>query len=177
MLTLSEIVLENDPDCVSDVVDELLYDMQKIYDESESGHLRLAIHEMLLNAIEHGNLEISSHEKRYAIETDRYDQLLKDRRNDPKYATRRVHVNVTQDREQGVYKCCIRDEGKGFHWKEWITADQSSEDAWVAACGRGIALTRGVAETVDYNDLGNEVTLTVRLHSVVASDATAQTES
>ena len=165
-MTLCEVVLDNDPDCVSDVVDELLHDMEHVYGESASGHLRLGIHEMLLNAIEHGNLEISAEEKRNAIETDQYDQLLADRRRDPKYATRRVRVNVVQHRDRGVYEVCIKDEGNGFDWKGWINRQSTADE--INGCWRGIVLTNRAAESMRYNDAGNEVTLIVRVAPALA---------
>ena len=161
-MTLHEVTLDNDPDAVSRVVEVLLQEVGNVGDESTSFHLRLGIHEMLLNAIEHGNLEISAQEKRHAIEKDQYDRLLAERRGDPRYSARRVRVNITHDHEHGVYACCIRDEGKGFNWKEWISR-QAACDSIDSGCWRGIALTQRAAGILKYNDAGNEVMLTVRV--------------
>lgn len=161
-------MLDNDPRWVSDVVDMLLQEMGSLGEESASFHLRLGMQEMLLNAIEHGNLEISAQEKQHAIATDQYDRLLADRRRDPRYADRRVRVHMTQDRERGVYECCIKDEGKGFNWQEWI-ARQLPCEGLDSGCWRGIALARSAAETMRYNEVGNEVTLIVRVHGALTA--------
>lgn len=165
---LREVVLDNDPHCVSDVVDMFLQDMESLGEESASFHFRLSMQEMLLNAIEHGNLEISAQEKHHAIETDQYDRLLADRRRDPRYADRRVRVHMTQDCERGVYECCIMDEGKGFNWREWVARQLPCEEV-DGGCWRGIALARSAAETMRYNEVGNEVTLIVRMHGAVTA--------
>ena len=168
-------MLDNDPSCVSDVVDALLLELGSVGpgdrgpdEESASFHLRLSMQEMLLNAIEHGNLEISAQEKQHAIKTDRYDRLIADRRRDPRYAARRVRVRVMQDREHGVYECCIKDEGDGFSWPEWL-AFRSSDVELDSGCGRGIELARSAAESMRYNEVGNEVTLIVRVHGALTA--------
>ncbi len=156
-----EVTLHNDPDRVSEVVETLLKGLSDSLEESTRYGLRLGIHEMVLNAIEHGNLEITAQEKEQAIEQASYDRLLEERQADPRYAARRVTVHVTRDDIQGLYECSIKDEGRGFDWKQWL-GTRTSPDHFQGGCWRGIALAQHAAETVTYNEIGNEVTLTVR---------------
>jgi anti-sigma regulatory factor (Ser/Thr protein kinase) len=124
-------------------------------------HVRGALHELLFNAVEHGSLELFSENKRKALDEDRYDELLEQRRNDPRYKDRKVVIDVVCDRDSRVSTYRITDEGKGFDWRRTVgrSQDFGGEDAG----GRGIFLVRSLFPSLTYNDRGNEVTFTVPL--------------
>lgn len=124
-------------------------------------HVRGALHELLFNAVEHGSLELFYENKRKALEEDRYDELLQQRRSDPRYKDRKVVVHVLRDRDTGVLTYRITDEGNGFDWRRSLrrSDDICGEDA----NGRGIVLVQSLFPSLTYNDRGNEVTFTVPL--------------
>ena len=120
----------------------------------------LAIHEALRNAVEHGNLDLSSKLKSRAEGNDfgaAYDNLLKERITDPKYAAKKIVIEFIRTTNQVELK--IRDEGKGFDHKVAKTKMEKCATPDVDCAGRGLALIDAYMDTVTYNDLGNEISL------------------
>lgn len=126
-------------------------------------HLRGALQELLFNAVEHGNLEIVCQEKREALAEGRYEQLLARQLAQARLRDRRAIIHVLHDKDTNSLMYRITDEGKGFKWRSLLTRSQEiceSEDA----NGRGIFLARSFFPCLEYNERGNEVTITVPLN-------------
>jgi hypothetical protein len=110
--------------------------------------------ELLLNAIEHGNLELDGETKQRSLESgtwfDDVDRLLEDAR----YADRRVRVTLERDL-MGV-AITIEDDGPGF---DYALLDQvPTPDDGPRLHGRGIALARELCfERLQYFGRGNRV--------------------
>lgn len=83
--------------------------------EEDIEGVRLGMREALMNAIEHGNLEISFQEKTDATEAGKFLELLRTRQKDPLLSQRRVTVDYEFDGRQVEY--LIADEGHGFDYK------------------------------------------------------------
>jgi anti-sigma regulatory factor (Ser/Thr protein kinase) len=112
---------------------------------------RLGVVELLLNAIEHGNLEIGNALKGQLIREQRFEAELAARLDREPYRARRVHVVV--DVEYPVVNIAIRDDGPGFDWRRALASEVEAHDA---PNGRGIALvSRTCFPTLEYRDPGN----------------------
>lgn len=118
--------------------------------------IRMAIREIIINAIEHGNLEITFEEKTRELDNDNYFTYLKERQNNPEYSTRKVHVNYSVDEEKVEY--IVVDEGKGFNYLQYIGTEDEVNEAMLTH-GRGISLARNIFDEVRYNEAGNAVSL------------------
>lgn len=119
---------------------------------------RIALREILVNAIEHGNLNITFEEKSTALMNDSYFNLLNSRRNDPRYREKKVSIEYVLEPGRVVY--CIRDQGNGFDHSRIPEADAQSPSADMPRLhGRGISIARQVFDLVRYNKAGNEVLL------------------
>lgn len=120
--------------------------------------LAMAYHEALVNALEHGNLEVDSSLKGDLFSAkDRYFALLEERLADPAYAGRRVEVGVEVTPER--FEVRIADEGPGF---DTNVLPSMSEEALTRQCGRGLAMIQMVMDEVVHNAKGNEVRLVLR---------------
>ena len=117
--------------------------------------LRLGLCEILINAIEHGNIEISFEEKTTETDKDDYLAFLIERQKLPAYAGRSVTVEYHITPRQATFR--ISDEGRGFDHRKYnsLTAKGNTE----LAHGRGIRMTLRVFDRVRYNSRGNRVTL------------------
>lgn len=120
---------------------------------SKSSPLQMALIEMIINAIEHGNLAISSEEKMDALENETLDALIKERAQDQRYQNRKVDIRFEYTSTQLIYT--ITDEGDGFDWKK--RSETLSEDDVLLAQGRGIFLAKLVCDKMEYNDKGNQL--------------------
>lgn len=140
---------------VQGIINQLLVGIEGRLGERVRGDLALGIHEMVLNAIEHGNFGITSEEKSAAFENRTFQRLLEDRQSDPQLAARLVTIEYEFDGEKVVY--AIEDEGDGFDWRT-VIAREEPEDL-LSSNGRGILISRYVFDSITYNDKGNRVTL------------------
>ncbi len=122
--------------------------------------IRLAIREMLINAIEHGNLAITFHEKTRELENDTYFTYLNQRQKDPRFSGRTVEVFYSADSERISYT--ITDEGKGFEHQIYLD-EHTDVNAELLTHGRGITLAKNIFDEIRYNERGNSVTLIKRL--------------
>lgn len=161
-------VMENEPAMLSSMVSYfqgLIVDMG-IFTESERLKIGVALEEALLNASYHGNLEVSSRLRE--IDHTTYYDLARERRLQDPYQSRRIHVDVELSMH-GV-KYVIRDEGPGFDLKS--LPDPRDPVNVERPSGRGMLLMRTFMDLVEYNAMGNMVTLfkraTVRTASALA---------
>lgn len=115
--------------------------------------------ELIVNAIEHGNLEVSYEDKTRLQSQDRWESELEKRLADPRLGQRRVWVDMA--REAGCLRFTIRDEGQGFDWQNF---HDSAPDALLASHGRGILIARRLSfDEVAYQGCGNVVVATTLL--------------
>ncbi|THJ21765.1 MAG: response regulator [Nitrospira sp. CG24D] len=161
-LVLSDYTLttDSDPEHIPGMVSWLLRATAGSLSETTQLHLRGTLQELLLNSVEHGNLEISYQVKQRALDQNRFSQLVQERLAQPRLAQRTVTIHVHCDRRAGLLEYRIVDQGKGFQWKSLLhraTAPCNAEDA----SGRGIFLARSFFPNLRYNDRGNEVTVPV----------------
>ncbi|MDP1769495.1 MAG: response regulator [Nitrospirota bacterium] len=130
--------------------------------EARQLHLRAALQELVMNAVEHGCLELRYRDKIEAMAKDQYDALIQQRRQDVRFRDRRVTIRAIYDKREQTLTYQIADDGKGFNWK-------SRGNLRLDACptgdasGRGIFLTQSFFPDLRYNEKGNEVTFAVRL--------------
>jgi len=115
----------------------------------------MGLQELLVNAIEHGNLEISGDEKQALILEGRWQEEVDRRLADPHYAGRVVVVTFNRRRES--VSVCIADEGRGFDYHAMAESDADASTYH----GRGILIAREVSfSDVRYQGRGNSVTAT-----------------
>jgi CheY-like chemotaxis protein len=114
-----------------------------------------ALLELLINAVEHGNLEISYDDKSRLMGEGRLTDEIQRRLGLPKYASRQVEVRVGQ-KPQG-FEVLIRDEGPGFTPNPYFTVEESR---LFDSHGRGILFASSALE-LEYLGRGNEVRVTI----------------
>ncbi len=133
-----------------------------MFTEGDRERVGLALEECLLNAIIHGNLEVSS--KLRESDDGSYDALIEERAGKSPFKDRRVDV-VARSCDNAV-EFTIRDEGSGFD----VTSLPDPTDPEHITCvhGRGVLLMRSFMDEVRFNAKGNEVTLNKRKATSVA---------
>ena len=120
--------------------------------EGAAFDMRMGLWEMLINAVEHGSLEISFEEKTRATEKACLPELIQERQRDDRFRDRRICVEY--ERTNTHLRYLIRDEGPGFDPGSQVKPGSE------LAHGRGISLARSAFDRVQFSPRGNEVTLT-----------------
>lgn len=117
----------------------------------------MGLSELLINAVEHGNLGISFAEKARLKGRDGWCEEVERRLALPENLTKRVSLSVS--RIDNGWEFEIRDQGAGFDWAEFL--ELAPERAF-APNGRGIALARQLAfSELEYLDGGRRVRVRV----------------
>ena len=151
-------VLDNDTAQVPAVLGhlELVASLLNPRDRTERIRVGIALHETLVNAIEHGNLELSSDLRQEDEQV--FQDLGEKRRRQLPYRDRRVRVRATLSRSEAVY--VVEDEGPGF---DPATVPVATDPANLERIGgRGLMLIRTFMDEVEHNDKGNRITLRKR---------------
>jgi CheY-like chemotaxis protein len=145
---------------VAAAVTALLLDHAKAFlSEAECHGLRLAIHEILLNSIEHGCLEITREEKLDALTNQHYAELVTARQHDPRLAAHIVDVRLLADATNGV-EVELEDPGPGFDLS--TLPDPSDAENLFLPSGRGIMLARLQVDDLSYASRGRVARLCIK---------------
>ncbi|PCJ98094.1 MAG: hypothetical protein COA45_08045 [Zetaproteobacteria bacterium] len=114
--------------------------------------------ELIINAIEHGNLGISYNEKTDLIERGIWREEIDRRAQMSEHKEKKIEV-IFNHKDDGS---CVQilDEGSGFEWRRYLDIDPARASH---NHGRGIAQANAVSfDELRYNATGNQVTAIVR---------------
>lgn len=115
--------------------------------------------ELLVNAVEHGNLGISYAEKSQLLKEEAWLGEVQRRLEMPEYQHRRVRVSYSKYPNSLTF--LITDEGNGFDWSRFLEIEPERGSH---SHGRGIALARIISfSKLEYLGRGNQVLATVNL--------------
>lgn len=155
--------IDNQLGQIGKIVNRLMQETEHRLSLQERFGIHLGLVEILTNAIEHGNLEISYKEKTRAMEgaPDDWTNLIQQRLQTEPYSNRTVNIDFRLD--QNNCEWVITDEGPGFNWG--ALPDPLDPENLLAAHGRGVMLTRLRFDEVAYVGRGNQVRLTKHLAS------------
>ncbi|MBK6909133.1 MAG: response regulator [Rhodocyclaceae bacterium] len=119
--------------------------------------LAMGLTELLVNAIEHGNLGITYAEKKHLRQNDGWEDEVNRRLASADLGARRARITIARQPESFTFT--IEDEGAGFDWQRYLEFDP---ERVYDPNGRGIAMAKRVAfGTLEYHGRGNVVVATV----------------
>ena len=111
------------------------------------------IYELLMNAIEHGNLEIGYALKTELLATGTWEEEIMARQSSPRYARRYVEISATVEDEWS--EITISDSGEGFDWARYAALGVDD----TAGHGRGLAIAQRCGfVSLQFSARGNAVT-------------------
>lgn len=117
----------------------------------------IGLSELLINAVEHGNLEIGYEEKSELMRSGRWTEEIRRRLETERFARRVATARFERDR--GRMRIVIRDEGPGFDPSPYLQIDPGRV---FDSHGRGIAIANLLSfDEIQYLDGGREVVATV----------------
>ncbi|MGQ9576907.1 MAG: response regulator [Thermoguttaceae bacterium] len=155
--------LENDPALVDPLVEMVQQMLAGMRFTDFAGRLQIgvALKEALLNALFHGNLQITQEEIDAVADRlleEGEPSLVERRRAEPPYCDRKIAVEVQITAEQARF--VVRDQGPGFDLSAF--PPPTPQGAAELERGRGLWLMRTFMDDVLFNQAGNEVTLLKR---------------
>jgi CheY-like chemotaxis protein/anti-sigma regulatory factor (Ser/Thr protein kinase) len=163
--------LDNDRRLIRSLVTEIQQTMTSLGfgDTVERIRVSEALEEALLNAMYHGNLEISKRELtevRAELDDRVLDRLVEERCREATIARRKILVvtHVTNNETRFV----VRDQGRGFNTE--LADQEPTSDRFAAGQSRGMILIRSLMDEVKFNKAGNELVMCKRVDSSTAKD-------
>ena len=117
------------------------------------------LNEIILNAIEHGNLQITFDEKTILQEANRWEDEMAYRQSLPENTHKFVEVVFERSFEQ--IKIRVTDQGTGFDWREY---QEIKPERMLGSHGRGIPMAKALSfDNLEYIGSGNQVLCVVNL--------------
>jgi DNA-binding response OmpR family regulator len=121
----------------------------------------IGLTELLVNAVEHGNLGITYDEKSELLNEGRWMNEVERRLTLPENRGKRVDVRFVRGDDELRFIIC--DRGNGFDWTRYFDIDPRRA---FDRHGRGILMARHVSfSAIEYRGCGNEVMASVRCGS------------
>jgi DNA-binding response OmpR family regulator len=115
--------------------------------------LVVGLSELLVNAVEHGNLGITYEEKTRLLAEETWAGEVARRLGMPEHREKHGTLEIERRGPEIVFR--IRDQGRGFDWRRYLTM---SPDRAFDTHGRGIALSRQMSfDRLEYVGSGSEV--------------------
>lgn len=163
--TESRFVLGNNHDATPSLVGHFLdaIRLMNLCPEGDLVRVGTALSEAMINAIDHGNLELNS-KMREGEDSHAYHDLGDQRKAQEPYCHRRVFITSRVSKEEAVFT--IRDEGPGFDPS--TLPDPSDPENLMRPHGRGLMLIRTFMDAVTFSDSGNEI----RMHKFARTEQT-----
>ena len=123
----------------------------------EPDKIAMGLSELMINAIEHGNLHIGYEEKSTLRKTDKWESEIANRLELPEYKQKFASVDILNNSDGVTYT--ISDQGTGFDWDEFMEFDTARV---MDNHGRGIAMANKLYfSKLEYQGNGNTVVVMV----------------
>jgi len=152
----AEFILDNNIRIVNMLSYRLTRNLETYIEKKEIIRIQLGLQEAIINAIEHGNLEIDFKTKSLLKKKNgNYWDHVIDRCNKEYLENRKIKVQYYLSPDHVKY--IITDEGKGFEWEHYIT---TLPDGNLINNYHGVGLTMlQDIFNVSFNEKGNEITM------------------
>ncbi len=121
------------------------------------------LNELIMNGLEHGNLEIGYDEKTKLQEQDKWEDEIRRRQKSPQYAHK--FVEILFERHSDRIQITVTDQGCGFDWRDY---EEIKAERLLESHGRGIAMAKALSfDHMEYLGTGNQVVCQVYLNEPV----------
>lgn len=119
----------------------------------------LGISELLINAVEHGNLGINYHEKSRLLQAGGWEAEIERRLSLPENASKKV--TVVLEHKPHELSLAVSDCGAGFEYQNYL---EISPERAFDPNGRGIAMSKMMSfDTLQYLGKGNQLLAVVKI--------------
>ena len=153
---MKKYLLENKLEDITPLIETLSADVKKYIPNNEMDLFAAALYEVIMNAIEHGNLNILYETKKNWLKKNIYHKKLKELLKTEK--AKSTNVEITLQIEEDNITISVKDQGLGFKPKQ--EAKKINNDGFARESGRGIMMIKSYFDEVKFNKKGNVITLT-----------------
>ncbi len=124
-----------------------------------SEKVAFGLNELIMNGIEHGNLEIGYDEKTILQANNQWEHEISRRQLLPEYADK--FVEIVYERHADRIQLTVIDQGQGFDWCDF---EEINAGRLLESHGRGIAMAKALSfDHLEYQGNGSQVICLVHL--------------
>ncbi len=124
-----------------------------------SEKVAFGLNELIINGVEHGNLQIGYDEKTQLQEADQWEEEIARRQCMEEHAHKFVEV-IFEQRSDHI-QLTVTDQGGGFDWSEY---QEIRPERIMESHGRGIAMAKALSfDHMEYQGNGNQVVCWVKI--------------
>lgn len=153
---MKEYILENRLEDITPIIENICHEIKKHIKNDEIDLFAAALYEVIMNAIEHGNLNILYEMKKEWLKKNIYNKKLKELLKTDR--AKQTHVEISLEIAKNEIIINVKDQGSGFKPKKEMK--KISNEGFARENGRGMMMVKSYFDEVKYNKKGNSVTLT-----------------
>lgn len=113
------------------------------------------LRELVVNAVEHGNLEIDFDQKSELLATGKWQDEIESRLANAAFCDRIASVELMRD--DSTFTIRVTDQGPGFDWRKHLDPDTAPRHM-LHGRGMSLAMVAGLGD-IQYDGSGNRVTI------------------
>lgn len=152
---MKKYLLENKLEDITPLIETLSAEIKKYIPHNEKDLFAAALYEVIMNAIEHGNLSVLYETKKKWLKKNIYHKKLEELLKTEK--AKNTHVEITLQIDDENITISVKDQGAGFNPKQ--EAKKINNDGFARENGRGIVMIKSYFDDVKFNKKGNVITL------------------
>lgn len=134
-------------------IDDMYHVICEISKNTSKQHIiKRVLTELILNSIEHGNLELGLETKEQLLTNQIWKKTIDEKLKSPENIDKRVTIKT--NRTHDSLEVEIKDQGNGFNWQEY---KEIKPENIIKINGRGIATAFKMLPTLEYIGNGSEV--------------------
>ncbi|WP_300759042.1 ATP-binding protein [uncultured Brachyspira sp.] len=152
---MKKYILENKLEDITPLIEEICLEVKKYIGNNELDLFASALYEVIMNAIEHGNLNVLYETKKEWLKKNIYNKKLKELLKTDK--AKNTHVEILLKIEDDKININVKDQGLGFKPKQ--EAKKINNDGFARESGRGMMMIKSYFDEVKFNKKGNSITL------------------
>ncbi|WP_304332559.1 ATP-binding protein [Brachyspira innocens] len=152
---MKKYILENKLEDITPLIEEICLEVKKYIGNNELDLFASALYEVIMNAIEHGNLNILYETKKEWLKKNIYNKKLKELLKTDK--AKNTHVEIVLKIEDDNITINVKDQGLGFKPKQ--EAKKINNDGFARESGRGMMMIKSYFDEVKFNKKANSITL------------------
>lgn len=153
---MKKYIIENKLEDINPLIESICRNVKKYIPHNEIDLFAAALYEVIMNAIEHGNLNILYETKREWLKKNIYHKKLKELLKTERAKNTKVEI-LLYIKEDHI-KINVKDQGEGFKPKK--ESKKINNDGFARDSGRGIMMIKSYFDDVKFNKKGNSITLT-----------------
>ena len=152
---MEKYILDNDLDNISKLIEHICLKINKYIIDTDL--FSSALYEVIINAIEHGNLNILYEQKKEWLQKNIYNKKLKELLKSELAKNTNIELTLDINENDKIIIIKVKDNGEGFNINKALKAIK--DDGFARESGRGIIIIRSYFDEVKHNKKGNVITL------------------